>query len=160
MFTNFHDVVQATLDKYQDATRTCRAVRKGPSTYGMSVGTASYCVYSHEPNGLGCAVGCHMDERDCLVLDQYHMGIDSLLAKHPDVVVPILTKYFDKDLLGKLQRLQDWHDRANTAEELRLTLRLWLGSTEGRAVMVDWPATRWPAAWVTALPETEEVPHG
>lgn len=131
MFNTLKELVEATLKIYENVDSLSK--QKGYST----------CQYAHDTNGVGCALGCHIDAHTAWQWDQEGLTIFRLttdpqfahmrkplgLVINLDTITPI-----------QLQKLQAAHDDSDTVEEFRGKLRGYLmtGSESWLAKLDDY----------------------
>lgn len=123
MFHTILEVAKATQEKYKDAT----ALSRKPDTVFKTGGN-----YSHQYNGIGCAIGCHLtpevgDECDASSVCGSPI-VETLL--HDSTLRPKLAEVFDLGAISlpQFQRLQVLHDQAVDVQGFRHDLGCYISS--------------------------------
>lgn len=81
----------------------------------QSLSSEGNCIYSHQPNGFGCGIGCLISSEDAevfdtIVIDNGGADIMNISGMGDDNIVQIFDKYFSQIKLGFLELCQTWHD--------------------------------------------------
>lgn len=109
MINTYRELLEATLAKYEGAALLAKRAN-------------GYCIYGHEINGVGCAIGCHLPASVASNMDELGGPIWNFVEY--DRYSP-LAEYFNLDKIDThdLMQLQAMHDEAQNVDDFRARLR-------------------------------------
>lgn len=120
MFTNMHDLVKATREKYEGVEK-------------LSKRASGYCFYTHDINGVGCAIGCHFPADLARQFDGDEPAISQTvddILRNLDLGVEFC-KVISMDIdIDDLAHLQAVHDDSQSAAEFCWHLDCYLEAGE------------------------------
>lgn len=125
MYTDFRQLVEATLEKFEGADKLSKAGK-----FDLD------CRYDHGANGIGCAIGCHLSAEKALEIEEYFSNepIDFVVDtyKYHGIGKAYIAEVFDLDriTLDDLTRLQQAHDDSANANDFRFKLKNYLDTGE------------------------------
>lgn len=111
MYETFLEVLEATREKYANATRLCR------------IESLQASVYNHIPNGIGCAIGCHFTAEEAATI--VNSGVH-WIYRHPysnaHSLFLMQSKFAPSIRADDLRLLQNTHDQAVDVDSFRAAL--------------------------------------
>lgn len=129
MINTYLELLEQTLAKYEGATAL---------SYTMSddggEDAVRNCVYSHDANGVGCAIGCHLPSSLANEMDEsLYLDIGTVILVDNERNHE-LHNHLNVDGIGEdnLERLQRMHDRCDTVDEFRQRLRTAIAAEKQR----------------------------
>lgn len=126
MYRTIEEVIEATLERYEGVGDL--------SITQPHIGPVR-CLYGHEVNGIGCAIGCHVPAEVAEAMDRAGVLLEEL---RPVFLADVFADTVDS---RDLYWLQKQHDGSKSVEEFRRRLRTRLETEEalaGLAGMVEW----------------------
>lgn len=116
------DMVKATQEKYIGATGLSKREFK------VSVNNMQ-CLYSHDANGIGCAIGCHLTDEKASQLQSWgeQMVVQTAYGSVPEFR-ELINEVIDVEAVGLdfLRTLQKAHDGADCLETFQARLERYL----------------------------------